>query len=416
MPAIESYDRNPLTTEAPTTEAPMMPAAEPAGTAVPGLSPGHRAGGIDTLRGLAVVLVLLHHIHLRFQLNDYDVARLLPASLGTVLFWSGYYSVITFFVISGFLITTLSLRRWRSLERVPLGHFYRLRGARILPCLLLLLAVLSLLHLSGAADFTIKPERASLGRALAAALTFHLNWLEGQRGYLPGNWDVLWSLSVEETFYVLFPLMCLMLRNERWILTCMVALIVTGPLNRVALEGRDPWADYAYFSCMDGIAFGCIAAWIAARVRLSLPVVRGSMALGIVLAISIVVFRKQVSELGLTKMGLDVTALEMGVALMLLGLARGVGNTAPHRGTAWLRLAGRCSYEIYLTHMFVVLLLMHPFRGLFGAGPVASAAYGATYVVMFVLSILLGYAVQRWFSDPLNEALRGTYVRRSVGS
>jgi peptidoglycan/LPS O-acetylase OafA/YrhL len=375
-------------------------------TVTPEISLGHRVRGIDALRGLAVVLVVLHHINLRFDIDDYDVARLLPGSVDTAVFWSGYYSVTTFFVISGFLITTLSMRRWTSLERIPLSRFYRLRGARILPCLLLLLMVLSVLHRAGASDFTIQPERGSLGRALVAALTFHINWLEGHRGYLPANWDVLWSLSVEETFYALFPLICLMLRNERRIVICMVALIVVGPFNRVALQGRDPWGDYAYFSCMDGIAFGCITAWIAARVRLGLPVLRAAMALGVAIAVTIVVFRKQTADLGLTKAGLDVTALELGVALVLTGLARGVGNATLSRGTAWLRLAGRCSYEIYLTHMFVVLGLMHPFRDLFGARPAASAAYLATYAIMLVLSILLGYVVERWFSDPLNKALR----------
>jgi peptidoglycan/LPS O-acetylase OafA/YrhL len=381
-------------------------------TAAPGLSLSHRVRGIDALRGVAVVLVVLHHINLRFWIDDYDVAGLLPGSADKALFWSGYYSVITFFVISGFLITTLSMRRWISLERIPLSRFYRLRGARILPCLLLLLMVLSVLHWVGASDFTIHPELASLGRALVAALTFHVNWLEGHRGYLPANWDVLWSLSVEETFYLLFPLMCLTLRNERWIMICMVALIVVGPFNRVALEGRDPWADYAYFSCMDGIAFGCIAAWITARVRLGFPVLRVAMALGAVITVTIVVFRKQTSDLGLTKAGLDVTALELGVALVLIGLAHGVVNETLSRGTAWLRLAGRCSYEIYLTHMFVVLGLMHPFRDLFGARPAAPAAYLVTYAIMLVLSIFLGYVVERWFSDPLNRILRDDRIWR----
>lgn len=379
-------------------------------------SPGHRVRGIDTLRGVAVVLVVLHHINLRFWIDDYDVEGLLPGTLDKALFWSGYYAVITFFVISGFLITTLSMRRWISLERIPLSRFYRLRGARILPCLLMLLIVLSALHWVGATDFVIDPKLASLGRALVAALTFHVNWLEGHRGYLPANWDVLWSLSIEETFYLLFPLMCLMLRNERWIMICMVALIVVGPFNRVALEGRDPWGDYAYFSCMDGIAFGCLAAWITARVRLGRPVLRVAMALGVVIAVAIVVFRKQTSELGLTKAGLDVTALELGVALVLIGLARGVVNATSSRGTAWLRLAGRCSYEIYLTHMFVVLALMHLFRDLFGPRPADSAAYFVTYAVMLVLSVLSGYVVERWFSDPLNRVLRDARTERVARS
>jgi len=370
------------------------------------LSAGRRSQGIDVLRGLAVVLVVLHHIHLRFLINHYNVADLLPQWLGKVLFFSGYYSVISFFVISGFLITSLSLNRWGSLDRIPLLHFYRLRAARILPCLLLLLAVLSALHLAGASDFVIKPERASLGRALTAALTLHLNWLEGHRGYLPGNWDVLWSLSVEETFYVLFPLLCLAMRRESGLLICMAALIVIGPLNRMALMGQEPWEDYAYFSCMDGIAFGCIAAWITARVQLSRSMMRAAMILGVAAVMLIVAFRRQTFGLGLTAVGLNVTILEIGIALVLMALAHGVGNSTLSRGTALLQLAGRGSYEIYLVHMFVVLGLMHPFKSLFGATSPNSAVYALTYGAMLAISVLLGYAVQRWFSEPFNKALR----------
>jgi peptidoglycan/LPS O-acetylase OafA/YrhL len=365
-----------------------------------------RVQAIDALRGLAVVLVVLHHIHLRFELNDYDVAKLLPTPIATVVFWSGYYAVIAFFVISGFLITGLSLRRWGSLDRIPLSRFYQLRGARILPCLLALLAILSVLHVAGATDFAIDRERASIGRALTAALTFHVNWLEGHRGYLPANWDVLWSLSVEECFYLSFPLLCLVLRSERWIMISMAVLIVIGPFNRIALEGQDPWQDYAYLSCMDGIAFGCIAAWITARARLSRAVLRGALALGALAALSIVIFRKQASDLGLTSSGLHITVLEVGIALMLLALARGVGNGPLSKGTALLQMAGRCSYEIYLTHMFVVLGLMHVFKNLWGASPGTWAVYPPSYAIMLALSVLLGYVVERRFSDPLNAALR----------
>ena len=376
-------------------------------TAAPAVSLGHRVRGIDALRGLAVVLVVLHHINLRFWIDDYDVAGLLPDWADKAVFWCGHYAVMMFFVISGFLITSLSIRRWTALGQIPLLPFYRLRAARILPCLLALLAVLTVLHWTGASDFIIHPRIASLGRALASALTFHLNWLEGQRGYLPPNWDVLWSLSIEEAFYLAFPLLCLTVRNERWIMIVMLALIVIGPFNRVALADRDPWGEKAYLSCMDGIAFGCITAWITARVRLRLPVLRVATTVGVVIALSVLVLQKQMSDIGLTKAGLDDTALDLGVSLVLIGLAHGVGSALSWRGTASLRRVGRCSYEIYLVHMFVVLGLMHPFGALFGTHPVASTPYLITYGVMLVLSILLGYVVERWFSDPLNKALRG---------
>ncbi len=368
-------------------------------------SPNRRLQSIDALRGLAVILVVLLHIDIRFRINHYDVSKLLPEPIGSIVFDSGYYSVITFFVISGFLITSLSLRRWQSLERISLPSFYALRAARILPCLLLLLIVLSVLHLANFSDFAIKPERASLPRAIVAALTFHFNWLEGQRGYLPGNWDVLWSLSVEELFYVLFPLACLALRRERWIVVALITLIIVGPFNRVAIHGRSPWNVYAYLSCMDGIAFGCLAAWLSSRLHWTRTALRISMSIGVTAIALIVVFRTVTSDLGLMKTGLNVTLLEMGVALVLLALSRNIGNNTLAKGTSLIQLVGRSSYEIYLTHMFVVLGLMHPFKAFFGKSP-STAAYSIAYATMLALSIVLGYAVARWYSEPLNSKLR----------
>jgi peptidoglycan/LPS O-acetylase OafA/YrhL len=365
----------------------------------------HRVQSIDVLRGLAVILVVMHHIHLRFKFNHFDVTTLVPDAIGKVLFWSGYYSVIAFFVMSGFLITSLSLRRWGTLDKISLPAFYRLRVARIVPCLLLLIAVLGVLHLAGFTDYFVNPDRASLGRVVVAALTFHINWLEGMRGYLPGSWDVLWSLSVEEVFYLGFPLLCLLLRRERWVLLGVVALIIIGPINRTSLEGRDPWMDYAYLSCMDGIAFGCLAAWISARTQLSRSIVQAAMFAGVAAIVLIIVLRTVTFNLGLTTLGLNVTILELGVALVLYALANGVGNQALSRGTGLIQLAGRSSYEIYLTHMFVVLGLMHPFKALFGETP-HRAAFPIAYAIMLTVSIALGCAVSRWYSEPLNRKLR----------
>lgn len=361
-----------------------------------------RLPGVDVLRGLSVLLVTLHHIHLRFWLNDYDVNHVLPKTANRVLFWSGYYAVIAFFVISGFLITGLSIRRWGNLGQAHVGRFYQMRAARILPCLLLLLPLLSALHFAGATDFVIRPERATLGQALWAALTFHINWLEGHHGYLPGAWDILWSLSVEETFYVLFPLACVLLRGERRLLVPLACLLVLGPVNRTLLAGQDPWGSYAYLSCMDGIAFGCLAAMICARVRIARQTLRISLAAGAVLACFVLVTCSEDSHVGLARYGLNVTLLELGVALMLLALGSGVGNESLSYGTSWLRSIGRSSYEIYLCHMLVVLSLLALFKELHS--PVALIP--AWYIAMLLLSILSGLLVSRFYSEPLNHRLR----------
>src|SRR6202021_2773473 len=105
----------------------------------------------------------------------------------------------------------ITLKRWGALPSINVRDFYLLRLARIGPLLLALLAVLSLLHFAGLKDFVVSARTGGLGRALLAALTFHVNVLEARRGYLPGNWDVLWSLSVEEMFYLFFPPICWLL-------------------------------------------------------------------------------------------------------------------------------------------------------------------------------------------------------------
>src|SRR6266581_3572693 len=139
-----------------------------------------------------------------------------------------------------------------------------LRGFSILSVLLLLLAVLSLLHLGHVQGFRIPAKTTTLPRALFAALTFHLNWLEAVHGYLPGNWDVLWSLSVEEMFYLFFPLLCVVLFRLRRGTFLFVALLLTfaamGPFARTVWTTNPIWREKTYLGGMDGIALGCLCA------------------------------------------------------------------------------------------------------------------------------------------------------------
>jgi peptidoglycan/LPS O-acetylase OafA/YrhL len=224
--------------------------------------PAHRVDGIDVLRGLSIIAVVIHHIILRIRLANTPIGKLLPKSIVNAISWNGYNGVIIFFAVSGFLITSTCYRRWGPLHQVHLRHFYRMRFARIAPCLVALLAVLSLLHLLHVPWYTISPERASLPRALTAALTFHINVLEAHRGYLPANWDVLWSLSNEEMFYLFFPLVCLLTRRRAVLAIVAAAFVAAVPFARVLWTHNDYWADNGYLSCMGIIAVGCLAAMI----------------------------------------------------------------------------------------------------------------------------------------------------------
>ena len=159
-----------------------------------------RVDGIDLLRGAAIFFVLMNHVNMQMLFAKVPYLRGMPAQLVYTLVWNGQLGVQMFFAVSGYLITSTSMRRWGALGALKVREFYWLRFARIAPLMILLLCVLSGLDLAGVKHFVVESETGGLGRALVAALTFHINYLEATRGYLPGNWDILWSLSVEEMF------------------------------------------------------------------------------------------------------------------------------------------------------------------------------------------------------------------------
>jgi len=386
-----------------------------------------RVPGIDLLRGLCIVAVVLHHINLRIHFRDSSLGQMIGPAANRVLFWNGYYGVRMFFVISGFLITTWSLKRWGSLSQLHRRQFYLMRFARIVPCLAALLVLLSVLDRMGVPRFTINTQHTSLGRALLAALTFHVNWLEARTGYLPAAWDVLWSLSVEEVFYVFFPLLCTLLRKPALLMAVFSCFVIVGPFARVQTH-NELWADYGYLSCMDGIALGCLAALLAAKVRLNDKSNLALRIIGTLLVLLITVFRGTAARLALYKVGLDVTTLQVGATLLVIALqqsfeARATLDHSPllspslrtrsvvmlrslssalFRSTAFLRWFGRNSYEVYLTHMLVVW----PMVGLFFHFHQGLNTAVLWFLAITALTGVAGQVLARGYSDPLNRRLR----------
>jgi peptidoglycan/LPS O-acetylase OafA/YrhL len=201
----------------------------------------------------------MNHVNMRLRSAHVPYTNGLPDQLVSSLVWNGQFGVQIFFAISGFLITSTTLRRWGSLARVGIRDFYLLRFARIAPLLLLLLGVLSILDFVPVKYFAISSNTGGLGRALLAALTFHVNVLEAHRGYLPANWDILWSLSVEEMFYLFSPVLCGLLGRGKLLIGVLLAFVVIGPFGRTALaHGNAVWEEYSYLGGMDAIAMGAL--------------------------------------------------------------------------------------------------------------------------------------------------------------
>ena len=357
-----------------------------------------RNDGIDALRGVSIVLVILNHVGIRIPLKKTALAAFVPAQLLSDLNYNGYEAVFIFFVISGFLITRGAHERWGSLRTISLGDFYVRRGSRILPCLLALVGLLSLLHLAGLPDYTIKHANQSLAQAVFAALGLYLNWYEGVTGYLPGSWDVLWSLSIEEVFYLGFPLLCLLCAGTRWFIALLVALALSMPFTHAAAHGNEIWQEKAYLPGMGAIAVGILAALIARNVPR--PTSRTARVLRVVGILGILTILFAGRWIWLVLRDGYLLVLTLSAASVVLGMHWSARRGMPALG--WLRSCGRLSYEIYLTHMFCVFTIVAIARtsGL-------DAAWGFLwYPPAIGVAWLLGFLVARGFSQPCERRLR----------
>jgi len=178
-----------------------------------------------------------------------------------------------------------------------------------------------------------------------------------------------------------------------------LALVAAGPFARTSWAGGNELAeDMAYLTGFDCIAIGCAAAAASHVWTLSVIQRRIVRWVGVVLLVQVSVY-SLLPGLRLGQLGLDVTVLALGAALVLVGLNSETPEEAWTSPLAWF---GQNSYEVYLTHGFVMVLGAQAFYAV-GSSPNMAPLWHAA---MIGSSGLLGWITAKYFSEPFNKRLR----------
>jgi len=292
-----------------------------------------RLPSLDGWRAVSIAMVLGAHSQFTPNFPPHLASAwnvLFPAQLG----------VHFFFVISGFLITWLMIVEDETHGRVCLKHFYARRALRILPVCFAFLATLGVLQ-----AFGIYTQGASVW---IHNLTFTTNFLDS-RPFTTGH---LWSLGVEEQFYLFWPplfVMCGVARSLRNSAIVLSIPIILSPIFRFIYD--DPY--YGFLPHMDGLAAGCIGAVLLRRktgfLRQSLEQNARLVAFfGIVLIVAPVLLRR-VPTIDVFFLYFGRTFQGCGFTVLLLQ-----SIFLPHKGgyrflnVAWVRQIGVLSFSLYI--------------------------------------------------------------------
>ncbi|WP_369131904.1 acyltransferase family protein [Modestobacter sp. I12A-02662] len=333
---------------------------------------------LDGLRGAAAIAVLYAHV----------VPDLLPG---------GDVSLYLFFALSGYLITGLLLTEISRNGTIDLPRFYGRRAIRLLPAILLVLAAVAVLT-------ALTPTGPSW-TAMAAVLFYVGNWYRAFGGEL-GTLTHTWSLSVEEQFYLVWPLVCLAAlavavrrradpaRVLAWVTAagCVLALgirvlLVDGPTVRI-YNGTDTRIDFILYGCL----LSCLIRTMD-RERLARWLAR-AFPVALLVALAWLVFhRPQQGDALMWTVGYTVIAVSSTVIVGHLGLRPDSRAARPlkHPALIWL---GKMSYGFYLWHFPILAFLR-------AAGvPVAALA-----VLGLVLSVGMAWASFRLVEAPISRRL-----------
>jgi peptidoglycan/LPS O-acetylase OafA/YrhL len=331
-------------TSAPSPEAPGQPAPPPALPVVP-FSLGYRPS-LDGLRGVSILAVMSYH-------------------LGFIR--GGFLGVDIFFVLSGFLITTLLTDEWIRSGSISFRKFYMRRALRLLPALVVLAITCDFATVIFARLYwppeAFVPVVFGMAYASLVALFYVTNWvmISGQTLWILGH---TWSLSIEEQFYVLWPLCLLALlkwiRHRGLILSFLTLGIASSLILRIALVradapvtrvfvGLDTRFDELLIGCMVGVlcSWGLLATSRRSQLLLAAGAVAGAATLAVLL------WKASSKEPAMLQGGLTVAAGSAGVLIADI-VARPAGWLARALGREPLVGIGRISYGLYLWHFPIV--------------------------------------------------------------
>lgn len=287
-------------------------------TRVESTSLNTRIGGLDELRGLSILWVMLCHGSVLFTW--------LPSSLGGY----GFHGVVLFFIISGYLITKILLQQVESGE--PLAHFFIRRALRIWPLMLVALAIGAAMmpHYAGAIAFNLLLVN-NYAMAFGIEPVFRT--------------DVMWSLAIEEQFYLLWPFVIFGLRR-RALPFALGGIILTGFCFDAGLL-KSPWTLPIFkstYGCMQYIALG-------AAVALGRKGLNAALA---ALGAFVLLFALKHGSHALEQF----RTIWWGITVALFALVYVTVHQRPLVHSAVLAFSGRLCYGLYIIHFFLSWLIL----------------------------------------------------------
>jgi peptidoglycan/LPS O-acetylase OafA/YrhL len=318
---------------------------------------------LDVLRFFAFLLVFIHHV-IPNRASDY-VAKLGP----TLAEWAasagraGAIGVDLFFALSSYLITELLLREAEFSGTVDVKAFYIRRILRIWPLYFFFLA------LSATLVPRLLPGDRLSGEYLVMFLLLLGNWMCAFRGYPSSSAAPLWSVSMEEQFYLAWPLI-LGFTGARKLARLCVAMLIVAMVYRLGLVrlGLDHPATWCMtFSRLDPIAAGALLAILLRRrqIKVGFAARAGLIIAGFVCWLLVARYLRIDAPPSLAMALIGYPAIAVGAILILFAFT----NPSSSRGTSMLRLPaliylGRISYGLYVYHL-LSLALVSRFAGQF---------------------------------------------------